>query len=476
MGRRAPTRVKVIATHGPACASAACLGRMIHAGMHVLRINFSHGTRDDHMGAVDSVRKAAKKAGRPVAVLADLQGPRLRVGDLAAPLVLKRGETVRLAPAREARSGDIPVTYRNLATDISPQDPILLDDGRLELVAVRRRQGVVTARVKTGGILRTRKGMNLPSTDISAPAVSRKDLADLETAREAGVDYVGLSFTRSAEDIVGLRRRMRRRGWDAGIVAKIERPEAVASLAGILEVSDAVMVARGDLGVEVGVAKVPALQKRIIARSVEARRPVITATQMLESMIENPGPTRAEANDVANAVLDGTSAVMLSAETAIGKHPVEAVRVLRTLVHEAEGGLMVQPRRRSDRTEQGVDDAAARAAVEAAEAVGARVLVAFTESGSTARLLSSLRPNVPIAGCSRHRETLRRLALVWGVRPLRIPIAENTADLYRMGARAIRRARLAKNGDRIVFVSGRTSVSGATNTVRIHTLGKRAWM
>ena len=476
MGRRAPTRVKVIATYGPACASTTYLERMMRAGMHVLRINFSHGTREDHLHAVENVRMAARKTGRPVAVLADLQGPRLRVGNLAAPLVLKRGEQVRLASIRDARAGDIPVTYKHLAKDVSVEDPILLDDGRLELVVVRRRLGIVTARVKIGGILGSRKGMNLPGTEISAPAVSRKDMADLETAREAGVDYVGLSFARSVEDVMGLRRRMRRRGWEAGIVAKIERAEAVASLGGILEATDAVMVARGDLGVEMGVAKVPALQKKIIAQSVAARRPVITATQMLESMIENRSPTRAEANDVANAVLDGTSAVMLSAETAIGRHPVEAVRVLRTLVHEAEVGLPAPILRRAERCEQSVDEAAARAAVAAAESVGARVLVAFTESGSTARLLSAMRPAVAIAGCSRHRETLRRLALVWGVRPLRIPIAEHTGDLYKVGSRAIRKARLAKNGDRVVFVSGRTSVSGATNTVRIHTLGKRAWL
>ena len=440
---------------GPACGSVDVLGRLIGAGVDVARLNLSHGTHADHTRIIDMVRRSAAASGRAVALLADLQGPKVRIGRLPGgrPVVLRAGTTVTLTPGPVTGGRNLlPVSHRGLATDVARRDPILIDDGRLELRVLRKRGSEIECRVVTGGVLAESKGMNLPLTRLSLPSLTRKDRIDLEFALRCRVDYLALSFVREAEDVRRVRRIMRRRGRVIPLIAKLELRAAVQNLDAILEVADGVMVARGDLGVEVPLEQVPVLQKEILNRANRAGVIVITATQMLESMIASPRPTRAEASDVANAIFDGTDAVMLSAETASGRHPVQAVAVMDRIVREAE---------RSGVHSMGHAESNARA------------IVVFTQTGATARVVSKMKPSCPIIAFCPTEAIRRRLSLYRGVLPLTIRLVRDTDRMLAEGDRALLRHGLMRKGQKAIVVSGTSTRAGATNMMKIHRVGER---
>lgn len=471
-------RTKVVATLGPATASLETVRSILEAGANVVRVNFAHGTPDDHRQTVSWVRDAADALGVPVAILGDLAGPKIRIGELAEPVELEPDQTVVIAPEEEAEGDELPCTYADLANDVHEDARVLLDDGQLELRVTATAPPRVTARVVRGGTLRSNKGMNLPGVQVSAPALTEKDRSDLELAVELGVDYVGLSFVQRPEDITRLRELL---PDDLLIVAKIEKDVAVERISEILEVSDAVMVARGDLGVELPFEQVPVVQKKIIQLSNMYARPVITATQMLESMIEAARPTRAEASDVANALFDGTGAVMLSGETAVGKNPVVAVNAMVRIAGEientasfAEGPKYDVPmhnwlRAGATRTEHAI----AAATVEAVNLLGAPAIITLTRSGFTSRLVASYRPKVPILGLCHHERVYRQLALVWGVTPYMctdVPM-EDYDEVLECGLRALQGLGMAEEGDRVVVTAGIPfAVSGTTNMMRVEEL------
>ena len=492
-------RVKIVCTLGPASASSTAIRALVRAGMDVARLNFSHGTQAEQARAIRRVRAAARVERRTVAILADLAGPKIRVGELPAGRRWRAGEIVVLSSRLRPRTpGAIGTTYRGLARDLQPGQAVLLDDGRLRLEVVRVRGDEVVCKVREGGELLSHKGINLPGTPLSAPALTAKDRADLAFAVGAGVDLVALSFVRTAADVRAAARLLRRAagvdlpaagatprpepvegplaGLAPPLIAKLEKPQALADLAGILEESAGVMVARGDLGVEIPPEKVPMAQKRIIQAARLLGRPVITATQMLESMTERSRPTRAEASDVANAVLDGTDAVMLSAETASGRYPVEAVRMMDRIIRETEAAC--RPSASSGRFEGNgtlsPQDAVSGAAVMLADTLGAAAIVAFTLSGGTALRLARRRPQAPIIAVSPDPRVLRRLSLVWGVTPLRLPRSRRLLRLVAVADAALRAHRLARAGDRVVLVMGYPLGAGArTNLVKVHVVGER---
>jgi pyruvate kinase len=467
-------RTKIIATLGPASDDPAVLERMVVAGVDVFRLNFSHGTRAEHLARLDTIRKVCDPHGGHVAILVDLQGPKIRVGELpGGSAELAAGSTVELVSGVErAEPPVIPVVYDRLAADVGPGDRILLDDGALELRVAAVDGDTVRAEVKRGGELRSRKGVNLPGVQVSAPSMTAKDLADLQLAVEGEVDYVALSFVRRAGDVEHARDEIRRLGGDIPIVAKLERPEAIERLDDILAVSDAVMVARGDLGVEVAVEKVPAIQKHVIARSNACGVPVITATQMLESMIANPTPTRAEASDVANAVFDGTDAAMLSGETAIGRWPVESVEAMMRIVHEAEATPHLSHPPAPPTGGLDVTATVCRAAVAAAADLDARAIVAFSSSGATARFVSRFRPRTPVIGLTPFESTRRRMALYWGVEaPRRVDRSERMDEMLRQADQRLLEGGWAGRGDVAVVVSGGATKAGATNRMIVHRVG-----
>src|SRR6266542_4454900 len=469
------TRTKLVATLGPASSDAAVIGAMVDAGLDVARLNFSHGEPAEHRERLSIARRAATERGASLAVLADLQGPKIRVGVLAGDgYPLPAGASCELiAGASSAPPPAIPVTYGQLAEDLRPGDRVLLDDGAIELevrsVSGRR----VACVVRRGGTVRSRKGVNLPGVRVSAPSLTAKDRKDLVTAIGAGVDYLALSFVRRAGDVTGAKRAIAELGADVPLVAKLERPEAIEHLDGILDAADAVMVARGDLGVELAVEKVPPLQKEIIARANACGVPVITATQMLESMVSSQRPTRAEASDVANAVFDGTDAVMLSQETAIGAYPAEAVATMRRIAEEAESTpSLLHPPPAPSGGPLDVASTTCTAAVQAAADLGARAIVAFTETGATARYVSRFRPRVPIVGLTPHEATRRRMAMYWGVRAL--PPVDPHLEMGEMVQQAdqrLRAAGVASEGDLIVLVAGTPGLRAATNRMIVHRLG-----
>ena len=431
----------------------------MEAGLNVARLNFSHGTHDQHRALIETVRSVAREANCPVAILGDLQGPRIRVGDLASPAMLVEGSDVVLVTEGEERPGEIPVTYDQLANDVHVGDRILLDDGLLELVVLDVAPPRVTARVVHGGALKSHKGMNLPGVEVSAPSITEKDEADIVFAVEQGLDYLALSFVRRPEDIVALRRLVPR---DMLIVAKIEKDVALNKIDAVVRETDAVMVARGDLGVELPFEEVPLAQKRIIQVANRLGRPVITATQMLESMVTHPRPTRAEASDVANAILDGTDAVMLSAETAAGAFPRLAVEAMTRIINEVE----THRRPTAPPPEQMIaaeinapvpaktEDAIAAATVAAARMIDAPCVIVFTKSGFTGRIVSSFRPSVPILTLTDTERTYRQMALVWGVIPELVPHFNTYEEMIDGALEVVRRRGLAQPGQRVLVTAG----------------------
>jgi len=463
-------RTKIVCTLGPASASREAIRGLVDAGMNVARINFSHSTHAQHADTIALVRDVAAEAGRPIAILGDLQGPRIRIGDLPAPVELADGSDVVLVPEGAARAGDIPVTYEALPDDVHVGDRILINDGLLELVVLDVTAPRVTARVLHGGPLGSHKGINLPGVRVSAPSITDKDREDAAFAAQQDLEYIALSFVRRAADIAELRSLI---PASMLVVAKIEKDLALENIESIARASDGVMVARGDLGVELPFEEVPYAQKRIISLCNRLGRPVITATQMLESMITHPRPTRAEASDVANAILDGTDAVMLSAETAAGQYPRLAVEAMTRIISEIEGKPQSWRRddRRAGEAAVSTEFAIAAASNAAVNMLNAPALIVFTKSGFSARVVAAHRPSVPILVLTDSPRTFRQLALVWGVVPELVPHCHTYDEMVRLALEAVERRELARAGDRVVVTAGVPfDVPGTTNLMKVETV------
>lgn len=480
-------KAKIVCTIGPASSELSILERLINGGMDVARLNFSHGTHHLHRAAIASIRAVAERLHHPVAIMQDLQGPRLRIGDLEGTGVevvaeqqirliggmLRSGGQIGSRAMVTSNLKEIPVTYPQLARDVRPGARVLIDDGLIELLVTAVSGGAVECRVKTGGWIMSHKGINLPGTTISAPTLTDKDRKDIRFGVAEGVDYMALSFVRGPEDVKAARRLVAECGGDQPIIAKIERAEAITALDSLLEVADGVMIARGDLGVEMGPEVVPILQKRIIAKANQHRRLVITATQMLESMTQHPGPTRAEASDVANAIFDGTDAVMLSAETARGQYPVESVQVMDRIVRVAEGEAVLLNRVPVEcsavHEQSSIPEAMCVASASAAATTRAAAIATFSESGTTARLLSKQRPVAPIVAFTPHDSIRRRMALYWGVLPRLMARVQDPDDRVHAVEHRLVEETLAKTGDCVVLLSGTmTGQVGGTNAMKLH--------
>ncbi len=468
-------RAKIVCTLGPASATPEGIRALVEAGMDCARLNFSHGDHATHAATAKLVREAGAAARRPIAILADMCGPKIRVGRFPdGPVELVNGETFVLTTEDVAGNGErASVSYASLPDDVAAGSRILIDDGLIELTVREVKGRDVVCEVVVGGTLSDRKGLNLPGANLSTPALTAKDELDLAFAvDEIKVDYIALSFVRSPEDV----RQAQGLAKGTPVIAKLEKPEAIEALEAIADVADGLMVARGDLGVEVGTEKVPMIQKRIIQEGNKRGKIVITATQMLDSMIRNPRPTRAEANDVANAVLDGTDALMLSGETASGRYPTESVCMMATIIQEVENStretgvpLVSTPELFEDHQEWAVSNAAARAAALLSHALPLQVIVVFTRGGTTAALLSEYRPMVPIVAITPNPSIASRMALEWGVAPyLEVP-PESTEETLRIATALLVREKLAKSGDHFGLVCA-WPTSGRPNTVKLHRL------
>ncbi|MBI4746188.1 MAG: pyruvate kinase [Deltaproteobacteria bacterium] len=468
-------KTKIVATIGPASSSPKIIDELLLAGANVFRLNFSHGTQEEHRAVISDIRGAALRLDLPVAILLDLRGPKIRTGLLEkGSIELKQGQMITIT-TEEIKGNErvISTTYKALPKDVKPGDRILIDDGLMEVKVKAVSGALVDCEVVYGGILKESKGMNLPGVNVSAPSLSEKDISDLDFGLSQGVDYIALSFVRKVSDVVDLKDYLREHGADIPVIAKIEKPEALENLEAIIEESDGIMVARGDLGVELSPEEVPIAQKKMISMANAAGKAVITATQMLESMINNPRPTRAEASDVANAVFDGTDALMLSGETAVGKYPVKAVEMMAKIAVEAEGPAFKQHLvRRKKEAPSSFSQAVAFASFAAAGELHARAVVVFSQTGSTARLVSKLRPSTPIVAFTPLEETKTRLSLIWGVQPFCIEFGGHTDEMICRGEAAMLNNGLAEMGDTIVVVSGtKVGMRGATNMMKIDKIG-----
>ena len=467
-------RTKIVATIGPASRDPVILQKLIEAGVNVVRMNFSHGEHADHLQVMLAVRDIAERTGRSIALLQDLSGPKIRTGRVKDDAVeLRDGATLAITidESVEGTSELISTTYDPLPRDVNPGDRILLDDGNLELKVVRAEGERVLTEVVHGGILKSNKGMNLPGVRLSTPALTEKDRRDLAFGVEHRVDYVALSFVRQAKDVEETKALIRALGGTMPVIAKIEKREAIDDLPQILEAADGVMVARGDLGVELSTEEVPTLQKRIIEMANGAGKVVITATQMLESMIEHARPTRAEASDVANAMLDGTDAIMLSAETASGRFPLESVETMSRIAGYTEEHYGFRsPARVGGAASSMVARSLARVAATVAEELDCKLILAFTESGATARLVSSYRPRARIVAITYNDETFRRLSLWWGVVPVKSAFAKTTDEMILKGEALLKQLGMVHPGDTIVMLGGQSHTAGATNMLRVHAI------
>jgi len=466
---------KIVCTIGPATRSPRMIRKLIEAGMDVARLNFSHGTHQEHAESFAMLREAAMKFQKPIAILADLQGPKIRTGALAGggTVLLRTGQKFVITTAKVL--GDttrVNTTFHPLPREVKKGDRILLSDGLIELRAEKTSHTEVTCQVVNGGILGEHKGINLPGVKLHVPALTEKDRADLRFVAAHGADYIAVSFVRHPEDIVLAKSLVKRTNKKIPVVAKLEKPEAIENLDEILKASEGVMVARGDLGVEMSPERVPVVQKEIISRAREYRRPVITATQMLESMTENPRPTRAEASDVANAIFDGSDAVMLSAETATGKYPVESVGMMARIIEEAEASIHEFPRPTSTERLK-VAETVAELVCHASRELHMKLIAVFTHSGFTARLVSRYRPLVPIIAFSPEAETRRRMALLWGVTARSIVDIKKIDGLAAVAEKRLMEERLVKKGDVIGIVAGTPmGIHGTTNFMKFHVIGQ----
>jgi pyruvate kinase len=472
-----PRRAKIVCTIGPASNTESALRMLMHAGMDVARLNFSHGSHADHAKIIETLRRMASSEGRTICILQDLQGPKIRTGALRGhqPVTLKSGARVTITTRDVEGAADlISTTFKDLPREMQPGSRILLSDGRIELRVKAVRGEDIECEVINGGTLAEHQGINLPGAALSIPALTEKDRKDLEFGIKHGVDLVALSFVRSASDIRTARGIIAARNSDIPVFAKLEKPQALDQLEAILEAADGVMVARGDLGVEMPPEKVPVIQKYVIRRAAEWRKPVIIATQMLESMIENPRPTRAEASDVANAIFDGTDAVMLSGETASGRYPLEAVQMMAKIVVEAEENLaeFMQPRRREHRR-LSVSETICESIAHAAEDLDMAAIAVFTETGNTARMLSKHRPRSRIYAFSHMPAVCNRMNLLWGVQPVRRDHALSSEDMLSTAEQELLRSGRVKSGDVLGVVAGTQMASGSTNFMRLHVVGTK---
>lgn len=468
-------RTKIIATIGPASSNPSTIAQLLDAGMDVARLNFSHGTHEYHAENIAMLRDIARQHQRPLAILQDLQGPKIRTGILQneQPVHLNNGDPFTITTREVVGSAScVSTTYQALPRDVKPGDRILISDGLLELQVTSTNHDEVHTEVVVGGELRQKQGINLPQVDISAPALTPKDAEDLEFGLEHGVDYVALSFVRQASDITEIKERIAARGKNVPVIAKIEKPEALEDIQAILSLADGIMVARGDLGVEIPAEKLPVVQKELIEAANAAGKPVITATQMLDSMIRNPRPTRAEASDVANAIFDGTDAVMLSGETASGLYPVEALKMMARIASEADNGdrRFIHTPAVSMRISQQQDvphaiSAAVRAIV---QALNVSAIVALTQSGNTARLISRQRPTVPIFAFTPSESVYQRLSLLWGVTPLMDEYANHLSDLASRVKSVLLQHGYVEPCDLIVITGGHPlTARGSTNFLKV---------
>jgi len=468
-----PRRAKIICTIGPASNTEADMRDLLRLGMDVARLNFSHGSHQDHAHHIERLRRASDHEGRTLCILQDLQGPKIRTGVLEQhePVMLKTGSVVTITPRDiPGTATRISTTFGGLARELKPGARILLSDGLIELRVRSLRGDDVLCAVINGGLLGEHKGINLPGVALSIPALTKKDRKDLEFGLKHGVDAVALSFVRTAADVRTVKQIIAAHHREIPVIAKLEKPQAIDHLEEILEVADGVMVARGDLGVELPPEKVPVIQKHVIRRAAAWRKPVITATQMLESMIENPRPTRAEASDVANAIFDGTDSVMLSAETATGKYPRESVSIMARIVVEAECNLtdFMQPRRRREHHGLSVAETICESIAHAAEDLPMGAIAIFTETGNTARMVSKYRPQVPIYAFTYIAPVVHRLNLHWGVRPVRCRQARSAEQMVTMAEQHLLRRGQLKPGDVLGVVAGTRQTSGSTNLMRLH--------
>jgi pyruvate kinase len=468
MSAETPRRTKIVATVGPASSSPETLLAVAEAGMDAARLNFSHGTHDEHAERIRLVRDISNEVGRPIAIIADLQGPKVRIGELSGPVTLDTGDEVIVAAEEAASDGELPVAPTAVGEVLQRGHDILIDDGLVRLRVESVERGRARCTVLAGGVVETHKGVNVPGVPVPIPSLTRKDMDDLDFALDLGVDFVALSFVRSAADVRDLRELITAADSHAHVIAKIEKAEAVDALEAILVEADAVMVARGDLGVEIGSAIVPLIQKRIILASLERARPVITATQMLESMIHHAEPTRAEASDVANAVLDGSSALMLSGETARGDFPVEAVAYMDRIARAVEPSLDYRHELPGASEEPTVGQAMSNAACDLAESMAAEALLVPTFTGRTASAVARLRPRRPIIGMSHHEYALRQMAIEWGVTPMSIEEAVDVEDLWAKSLEAARQSGLVAEGDLVVITAGTAvNLPGTTNVIKV---------
>ncbi len=473
-------RTKIIATIGPSSGARNVLRKMVDAGMDLARLNFSHGTHAEHEQHFRRIKQLGAKAGRPIGVIGDLQGPKIRIGELEdAPINLRKGADLTITTRKIKGTGQlVSTTYRRLHEDVKPGDRILVRDGSIELKVMRIKRRDVHCRVVFGGELVAHAGINLPGIKISEPSLTRKDREDAKLAAALGVDYLALSFVRSPEDVLKLKRLLKRLGANIHVIAKIEKPEAVERIAEIISAADGIMIARGDLGVEMPPEKVPQIQKDIITRCAGASKPVITATQMLESMITKATPTRAEASDVVNAIYDGADAVMLSGETAVGANPARVIRMMARMAEEADSHMSNKradrSRRLSDRMGQNrvFETVIGNAVGTATNYLSIRLVVCFTSSGFTAMQVSSERPKATIIGATQHEGILPRMSLYWGVEPILTPAAETIDDMIENVERELLRKRMVRKGDSIIVTAGYPlGVSGMTNMMQFVRVG-----
>jgi pyruvate kinase len=472
-------RAKIVATLGPASNTEPVIRDMIRAGVDVVRLNFSHSTHERKIAVLQKIRKVSKEEGKPLCILGDLQGPKIRTGLLKdhQPVLLKAGHRLIITPRDVAGTAAlVGTTFKTLAENVEQGSRILLSDGLIELRVHEINGEDVACDIINGGMLGESKGINLPGVLVRTPSLTEKDSEDLEFALNHGVDAIAVSFVRTAEDVSLVRNRVAAHGADTWIIAKLEKPQAVEHLDSILQVADGIMVARGDLGVEVPPEQVPAIQKHIIRRAAEYSKPVITATQMLESMIENPRPTRAEVSDVANAIYDGTDAVMLSGESAVGKYPVEAVAMMSRIVIETERHIKeagdTESHERHSRLS--IPETICEATAHAAADLDLRGIALFTESGTTARQLSKYHPAAPIFALSPVDVTVNRLNLLWGTTPIRCPKANTTEAMVDLAERLLEKGGYVRPKEVIAIVAGTRTKSGSTNFMRLHVMGENA--
>ncbi len=456
--------------------------QLVRAGLDVARLNFSHGSHEQKSELIAMVRKVAAEEKKPICILADLQGPKIRTGVLVdhKPVLLRAGQRLTITPEQiEGTAERVSTVFTTLAENLKAGDQILLSDGLIELRVVEMQGADVVTEIVNGGMLGEKKGINLPGVAIKVPSLTEKDEEDLEFALKAGCDTIAVSFVQTADDVKYVKGRISQLGSDAWVIAKLEKPQAIDHLDSILEAADGIMVARGDLGVEVPPEKVPAIQKHIIRRAAEYRKPVITATQMLESMIENPRPTRAEASDVANAIYDGTDAVMLSAESAAGKYPVESVAMMAKIVVETETQMRVQPalklslKPHGTRVGMTVPETICECMAHSAQDLDLAAVAIFTESGNTARLLSKYRPEAPIYALSPFDAVVHRCMLLWGTFPIVCARFEGTDKLVETAEDILEARGFVKSKQVVGIVAGTATKTGATNFMRLHVIGDR---